>query len=83
MGSLAEGLNFPWPARALGEEVEVVGLDEAASSRQRGILARVRKGEQEYRIGLAELEPLKLDASSAEWLAAYQYWLGEEDDFEG
>lgn len=69
-------LNFPLQAHALGEPVEVMGLDDSRSSLRRGILARVHKGGQEYHIALSELEFVDPDPISAEWLAMYRYWLG-------
>lgn len=74
--TLAECLNFPLKATALGGPVEVVGLHENRSSLRRGIIARVRKADEEYPMALAELEFVELDPISAEWLAAYRYWLG-------
>ena len=71
-----EGLTFPLEARALGEPVEVVDLDGARSGVRRGIVALVRKEDQEYPVGLAELEFVDLDPVSAEWLEVYRYWLG-------
>ena len=77
--ALEEHLNFPLRAEALGDVVEVVGLDEERSGQRRGILACVRKGEREYPLALAELEFRDLDPVSAEWLEVYRYWLGERD----
>ena len=74
--TLDERLNFPLQATALGESVEVMGLDEGHSSLRRGITTRVRKGDREYPLALAELEIVGPDPVSAEWLAAYRYWLG-------
>ncbi|MCP4540478.1 MAG: hypothetical protein GY832_25350 [Chloroflexi bacterium] len=75
--ALAEGgLNFPLKARALGDLVEVVDQDGGRSDLRRGITALVRKGDQEYPVGLADLEFVDPDPSSAEWLEVYQYWLG-------
>ena len=54
-----------------------MGLNDHRSGTQRGIMARVRKGDQEYTVALSELEVLGPDPMSAEWLAAYRYWLGE------
>ena len=70
-----EGLNFPLQAKMLGEPVEVVDLDGASSGLRRGIVARVRKGDREYPVSLAELEFEGLDPASAEWLDMYRYWL--------
>ena len=75
--TLDERLDFPLNARALGEPVEVVGLDDRRSSPRRGIIARVRKGGQEYGISLTELEFVNPDPTSAEWLEVYRYWLGD------
>ncbi len=75
--TLAEGgLNFPLDARALGDLVEVVDLDGGSSDLRRGIVALVRKGDQEYPVSLADLEFVNPDPASAEWLEVYQYWLG-------
>ena len=76
LATLDDQLNFPLQAKALGDPVEVIGLDHQRSSPQRGIIARVRKGDQEYQVGLAELEFIDPDPTSAEWLAMYRYWLG-------
>ena len=54
-----------------------MGLNDHRSGTQRGTMARVRKGDQEYTVALSELEVLGPDPMSAEWLAAYRYWLGE------
>ena len=74
--TLEERLNFPLQAKAMGNRVEVIGLDGSQSSPRRGILAIVRQDDQEYRVGLSELEFMEPDPVSAEWLAMYRYWLG-------
>ena len=74
--TLEERLNFPLQAKAMGNLVEVIGLDGSQSSPRRGILAIVRQDDQEYRVGLSELEFIDPDPVSAEWLAMYRYWLG-------
>ncbi len=72
-------LNFPLRAKALGDPVVVIGLDDERSRPRRGILARVRKGDREYSVALAELEFADLDPVSVEWLDVYRYWSGEID----
>lgn len=72
--SLDEGLNFPLQASALGDAVEVLGLDEERSGLRRGVVARVRKAGREYATALETLEFVDPDAASAEWLEVYQYW---------
>ena len=74
--TLEERLNFPLQVKAMGNLVEVIGLDGGQSSPRRGIVAIVRRDDQEYRVGLSELEFIEPDPVSAEWLAMYRYWLG-------
>ena len=74
--TLEDQLGFPLSANALGEPVEVIGLDGKRSDLRRGIVARVRKGTHEYTISLADLAFVDPDPVSAEWLEAYRYWLG-------
>lgn len=55
----------------------MASIDEAESSDRRGVMARVRKGGREYTVALADLEPVETTSQTAEWLAAYRYWLGD------
>ena len=73
--TLDDSLIFPLQAKALGESVDVMGLDSSRSSSRRGVMALVRKGDQDYPMALAELEFVDPDSESAEWLAMYKYWL--------
>jgi hypothetical protein len=73
--TLGDELTFPLKATVVGEPVELVGIDEGRSGLRRGIVARVRRGGQEYRVSLAELEFVDPDPVSAEWLEVYRYWL--------
>ena len=77
LATLEDHLEFPFQARALGETIEVVGLDEEQSSERRGVVAKVRKGGRQYTVALADLEVVEKDTETAEWLAAYRYWLGK------
>jgi hypothetical protein len=77
--TMEEHLKFPLRAKALGDPVEVIGLDEEQSGPRRGILARVRKGDREYSVALTGLEFADLDPVSLEWLDVYRYWSGEMD----
>jgi hypothetical protein len=72
--TLEDNLNFPLQAEAMGESLEVIGLDSRRSSVRRGIVARVRKGDKEYTVGLSELVIVGPDLTSAEWLEMYRYW---------
>jgi hypothetical protein len=76
MCTLADELRFPLKATVVGELVEVMGIDERRSGLRRGVVARVSREGQDYRVGLAELEFVEADPVSAEWLEAYRYWLG-------
>jgi hypothetical protein len=76
LATLEDRLEFPFQAKVLGETVEVIGLDADQSSERRGVVARVRRGGRQYAAALADLEPVEKDTETAEWLAAYRYWLG-------
>ncbi len=72
--TLDENLPFPFEAKALGETMEVLGIDDNRSDMKHGVIARVRKGKKEYRVALSELEiPKKLKTNK--WFEMYQYWL--------
>ena len=73
--TLEDRLGFPLQAKVLGVSVQIVGLDNGHSSPRRGIVARVKRSSQEYRISLADLEFIDPDSQSAEWLAMYWQWL--------
>jgi hypothetical protein len=72
--SLEAGLSFPFKAKALGETVEVIGIDDV-SSRGRGVIATIRKQGREYTMGLAELEIEPDDTENGKWFDMYHYWL--------
>jgi hypothetical protein len=78
--TLDDNLSFPLQAEAMGEPVEVIGLDDRRSSLRRGIVAVVRRGGREYAVGLAELNFISPDPTSAEWLAMYRYWAGMNEE---
>ncbi len=80
LNTLDDNLSFPLQAEALGEPVEVVGLDSRRSSLRTGIMARVRKGGGEYTVGLANLHFVEPDPASAEWLEVYRYWAGMNEE---
>lgn len=77
LATLEDRLAFPFQAKVVGETVEVIGLDEEQSSERRGVVAKVRKRGRQYTIALADLEALEQDTETADWLAAYRYWLGK------
>ena len=78
--TLDDNLSFPLQAEALGEQVEVIGLDDRRSGLRKGIVARVRKGGREYSVGLADLNFIAPDPNNAEWLAMYRYWAGMNEE---
>jgi hypothetical protein len=78
--TLGDRLAFPLEGKVLGERVTVVGLDGSRSGHRQGVMARVRRDDQEYTVALSTVEVLAPDPTSAEWLAAYRYWLGKDID---
>ena len=75
LSALGDELSFPIQATLIGEPVELIGLDDEASTSHRGIVARIRRRGQEYSVSLADLTIPESDTHHAEWLAAYRYWL--------
>lgn len=75
LAMLEDELDFPLPATLIGEAVELIGLDSNASSPHRGIVAQVRRKGKTYSVSLADLQITDSESPSAEWLAAYRYWL--------
>ena len=68
-------LNFPLAGTLIGEQLALIGTDGNASSSHRGIVARVLYKDQVYSVSLADLQITGADSRSAEWVAAYRYWL--------
>ena len=75
--ALVGHVSFPLQASVGGEAVTLAGLDGPTSSPEAGVMARVERGGQEETVALAEVEPVDPDPASAEWLAAYRYWLSK------
>jgi hypothetical protein len=75
--ALVRGISLPLQASLSGEAVTFVGLDGRTSNLEAGVMALVRKGNQEEAVPLSELEMLDPDPVSTEWLAAYRYWLSK------
>ena len=73
--ALGEALNFPLASTLIGEQVELIGIDDETSTLNRGIVAQIRYKGQEYSVSLADLQITDADSDSADWLAAYRYWL--------
>jgi len=69
-----ENVVWPLPAQLTGMPVEVLGLEESASSPRRGIVARIRRDGKEHRASLSDLTFGDLDETSAEWLAMFHWW---------
>ena len=70
-------VSLPLQARVGGEAVTFVGLDGPASDPEVGIMAIVRRGDQETSVALGEVEVVEPDRASVEWLAVYRYWRGK------
>jgi len=71
--TLQDSMTFPFKAKALGETVEVIGIDDRESSRGGGIVAEVRKHGKTYTIGLGELE-IEPDSENSKWFQMFHYW---------
>ena len=68
-----EHMRFPFAAKALGDPVEIVGVDASASGPRRGLRVRVRKGRKIYSVAVTVLV-LQESLKGREWLDAYRLW---------
>ncbi len=72
--TLQDNLPFPFEAKAVGETVEVIGIDERRSGLGRGAIAVVRKGNREHGVALSELE-MPGNFKGRKWLEMYEYYI--------
>ncbi|MCX7683265.1 MAG: hypothetical protein N2508_15085 [Anaerolineae bacterium] len=75
--ALVGRLPYPLQVTVEGEEASLVGLDEAASGLDVGIMARVDMGGATRLVPLERVQPTANSSESAEWLDAYRYWLSK------
>jgi hypothetical protein len=75
--ALVRGLSFPLQATVSGEGMTLTGLDGHTSDLEAGVMAQAQVGDQEKSIHLGEVELVDADATSSEWLAAYQLWVSK------
>lgn len=69
--TLGDKLVFPFPAKMMGEEIIVSGLDMKDEQR---ILAVCSRDGQEYRVDMLDLEIDGNSVKGSEWIAAYRRW---------
>ncbi len=72
---LADRISLPFKATVLGDVVEVIGIDDEESGLGRGMVAEIRKKDDEYTIGLEELEVKPGDTENAKLLEMYKSWI--------
>ena len=69
--ALGDNLQFPFPARVVGEEVEVTGLEEEGGL----IVAECRRKGKMYKVELLRIEFNPEEVAGSEWIEAYRLWL--------
>ena len=74
--ALVGGISFPLQATVQGQGVTLLRLDGHGSTPEAGVMVVVDKGGEET-VALADVEAPDADPTSAEWLAAYRYWLSQ------
>lgn len=72
--TLQSEMTFPFKAKALGEVVDVIGIDDGNSNTGRGIVAEVKKQGKIYTIGLGELEGISPNSENSKWFQMFHYW---------
>jgi len=73
--AFATSARFPFPARIVGTEVQVVQVCFEGDER-RGLTAVCRRGGERHRVALADLTPGPVTAETSLLLSAYRRWLG-------
>ena len=71
--TLQGSMAFPFSAKALGEKVQVIDIDDESSGRGRGVVAKVEKQGRTYNIGLGDLE-IHPDSVNSKWFQMLHYW---------
>jgi hypothetical protein len=72
--AVEDGVVCPFPAKVIGEDVEVVQLRSRLHGL--GVEAVCRYKGKDYRIDIFSLEWPKKKPEGYEWVEAYQEWLG-------
>jgi hypothetical protein len=73
--ALIANLSFPLQAQAGGEAISISRLDGNDSGLPQGIICCADAGGQEKQLNLSEIELAGPDQTTAEWVAAYRYWM--------
>lgn len=73
---LYENLPFSFKALVVGEEVEVLGVNQGVEDR--GIMAICKRKGKKYRVNVASLEWPGKPLKEAEWIEAYKAWIRGE-----
>ena len=72
---LAGNMSFPFKAKWLGDVVEVVGIDDEESGFEKEVMAQILMEEDEYTVGLDELESVPDDTRNSKYLEMCKYWI--------
>ncbi len=71
-GAVAEGVVCPFPAKVIGETVEVTSLE--VSREELEVMAACRYKGKEYRIAINSVEWPKNRLKGFEWVEGYREW---------
>ena len=75
VNGIEERVAFPFVARSVGLDVDVLGVDDACSGLRVGVIMRVARGGRTYRAALAALEIVD-GTRGREHIEAYLQWAG-------
>jgi hypothetical protein len=67
---IEENVVFPFPAKVIGEDVQVSGIDSSG----RGVLAVCERNGKPYRVELSSLDWREPRPEGFEWIEAYLAW---------
>jgi len=78
---LADRMSFPFKAKWIGDVVEVMGIDDEESEIEGEVITTIRTEDDEYTIGLDELETMSDDIENGKYFEMYKYWIGEFEPY--
>jgi len=68
-----DNLPFPFKALVVGEEVEVIGVEQ--DPHERGIMAICKREGKKYRVSVTSLAFAGKAPEEIEWIEAYKVWI--------
>lgn len=70
--TLEDKLHFPFKATVVGEEVDIIGLDQEDDR----IVAICKRNNKKYSVDILSITVNPTEVNGSEWIEAYRKWAG-------